>query len=60
LESVRTGEKAGSTIKLRVPPDVSIDLRVEAKRRGLERDALAAAIIAAEVNNDLFAAVLDR
>jgi hypothetical protein len=52
--------RAGPTVKIKVAPDISLDLRVEAKRRGLERDALAAAIIAAVVNNDLFAAVLDR
>jgi hypothetical protein len=52
--------KTGPTIKLHVPPDVSPDLRVEAKRRGLERDDLAARIIAAVVTHDLYAAVIDR
>lgn len=52
--------KKRQTIDVPIPSDLSIDLRVEAKRRGIERDDLVAAILAAVATNQLYAAVLDR
>jgi len=49
-----------SNLKLKVASDISISLRAEAKRRGIEYDVLAAEIIDAVVNHGLFAAVLDH
>ncbi|WP_439398503.1 hypothetical protein ACRQ5Q_14545 [Bradyrhizobium sp. PMVTL-01] len=49
-----------STLKVKVASGVSIDLRAEAKRRGVEYDDLAAEIIDAVVNHGLYAAVLDH
>jgi hypothetical protein len=54
-EAVREGR---SSISL--PVRVVDQLRTEARRRGLHRDALAEAIIANVVADDLFAAVIDR
>jgi hypothetical protein len=39
------------TVKLKITSDVSLDLRIEAKRRGIDRDDLVAAIIAAVVDH---------
>ena len=49
-----------SRLKLQLNPDVSIDLRAEAKRRGVEYDDLAAGILDAVVKHELYAAVLDH
>jgi hypothetical protein len=52
--------KANATLKVSIGSDVSLDLRIEAKRRGVAYDALAAEIIDAVVTHKLFAAVLDQ
>ncbi|WP_079601875.1 hypothetical protein [Bradyrhizobium erythrophlei] len=52
--------KSNATLKVRLGAGVSIDLRAEAKRRGVEYDEFAAEIIDAVVNNKLYAAVLDQ
>lgn len=49
-----------ATLKLKVGRDVSMDLRMEAKRRGVEYDVLAAEIIDAVVKHKIYAAVLDQ
>lgn len=51
--------KVFSKLKLQLSPDVSLCLQAEAKRRGVEQDDLAAKILGAVVDNELFAAVLD-
>jgi hypothetical protein len=50
------GRKA---IRVKLLPDVSLDLMSEAQRRGIEYDELAAEIIDAVVKNRIYAAVLD-
>lgn len=52
--------KSVATLKVKVTPGVSIDLRAEAKRRGVEYDDLAAEIIGNVVNHGLYSAVLDH
>jgi hypothetical protein len=52
--------KSNATLKVSVGSDVSLSLRQEAQRRGVEYDKLAAEIIDAVVNHRLYAAVLDH
>jgi hypothetical protein len=59
-QGAQSARKSKSGIRLQLKPSVSIDLRVEAKRRGIEYDDLAAEIIDAVVKNQLYAAVLDH
>lgn len=54
------GVKSNPKLKLQLSPDVSLCLRAEAKRRGIDHDDLAAEIIGAVVSHELFAAVLDH
>ena len=44
----------------RLPPATAAQLRIEAEARGLPATVLARQVLAAVVNGDLFAAVLDR
>jgi len=52
--------KSNATLKVNIGTDVSMDLRAEAKRRGVEYREFAAEIIDAVVNHKLYAAVLDH
>ncbi|UGY15239.1 hypothetical protein HAP48_0043060 [Bradyrhizobium septentrionale] len=56
---VAPDEARKSTLTVRVTPNVSVDLRAEAKRRGVEYDEFAASILDAVANHGLYAAVLD-
>jgi hypothetical protein len=58
--SASVARKSGAYLKVKLRPGVSIDLRAEAKRRGVEYDEFAAEIIGAVVNHKLYAAVLDH
>jgi molybdate-binding protein len=58
--NIEAGAPVARKVALKLKPDVSLDLRKEAKRRGVKYDALAAEIVDAVVSHRLFAAVLDQ
>ena len=49
-----------SNVALKLKPDVSLDLRIEAKRRGVKYNDLAAEIIEAVVSHKIYDAVLGQ
>jgi hypothetical protein len=57
---IEAGAPVARKVALKLKPTVSLDLRAEAKRRGVKYDDLAAEIIDAVVHHRLYAAVLDQ
>ena len=55
-----SARKSNAILTVKLGPGVSIDLRAEAKRRGVEYGEFAAEIIDAVVNHKLYSAVLDQ
>lgn len=48
-----------SILKLQLEPSVSLDLKAEAKRRGVDYESFVATILGAVASHELYAAVLD-
>lgn len=56
---VETRRAQQATLKLQLDPGISLDLKAEAKRRGVDHGTFVARILKMVVDHNLYSAVLD-